>query len=539
MRRKFVSVLSGLLMAGAAWGAPLPALHTDKNHFVDEQDRPVLLKGCNLGNWLMFEGWMFGGTLSKDRPGGGFKDGATVYRTLRERFGEEKSAELIKSYRDNWITPRDFEQIKSFGFNVVRLPFDYRTITEDAPPFATKPDAFVYLDKCVDMAEAAGLYTILDLHGAPGGQSMEDHTGEAGQDHLWDRPENQKHTVEVWRKVSEHFKNRTSVAAYDLVNEPYGNHKGGHNEDVKPVMKTLMPDCTRAIRDNGDQHIVFFSGVLGGFGIKFYDNPHEQNLTNVAFTEHFYPGMFGSKPAIETHARQLNFDLPQRQAYAEKMETPYYVGEFNVVFDTLDGPRLMREYYDRFTHYGWAGTMWSYKLLSSGGGVGENVWYMTTNAEPMAKLDLDTATYEQLHEMFASLGTMKLATNERLRTALTEKSPKDIFLRKDFADAKPGGESLLKSDAWKTGDNVTWQDLDVTPGERFEASVDSPAGKELEVRLEAITEHGPVTINFEKSSAQKTGALKTDSTAYTGKLRVLVVGSTNAEALKPSLRRTE
>jgi len=365
---------------------------------------------------------MFGGTVGEG-PDHAFRDGATVYRTLRQRFGEDKFQHLIELYRDNWITPRDFELIKSFGFNVVRLPFDYRLIQEDQQPFAIKRDAFRWLDHVVHMANDAGVYVILDLHGTPGGQSMEDHTGEAGQDHLWKSEEDQKRTVEVWRALAEHFKDGSGVAAYDLINEPYGNHA----EDCRPVLARLMPEIYSAIRSTGDQHVVFFSGALNG-GVVFYGNPLSRGMTNVAFTEHYYPGLFGSKAALETQARVLNQELPAKRDYVNEIGLPYYVGEFNVVFDSENAGRMMRAYYDRFAEFGWAGTMWSYKLISTKGGIGPDAWCMVTNAGALPSLDLNNSSYEDFENFFSSLGTIPLAVNQRLQDAATTPKPAPLYL---------------------------------------------------------------------------------------------------------------
>jgi endoglucanase len=402
---------------------PLPFISASGSHLVDARGSQVALKGCNLGNYLMLESWMFGKTMGAN-PDHMFRDGATVYRILRQRFGEEKSAHLIELYRDAWITPRDFDIIKSFGFNVVRLPFDYRLVQEDKEPFAIRPDAFRWLDHAVQMAQDAGMYVILDLHGVPGGQSLEDHTGEAGQDHLWTSEEDQKRTVAVWRTLAEHFKNQSTVAAYDLINEPYGNH----TEDCRPVLARLMPEIYQAIRSTGDQHVVFFSGALNG-GVAFYGNPHDQGMTNVGFTEHYYPGLFGSIPSLETQARVLNQGLLAKHDYTDEIASPYYIGEFNVVMPAEDPDRLMRAYYDRIAEYGWAGTMWAYKLISAGGG-GDNEWCMVTNANPLPQLDLHNSSYEDFEKFFASLATMPLAVNERLRDALTTSNPPPLYLAK-------------------------------------------------------------------------------------------------------------
>jgi hypothetical protein len=413
-----------LVMAssGASAGAGLPFISADGARYVNDRGEAVLLKGCNLGNYFVLESWMFGGTLGAGSDHS-FRDGAMVRRILRQRFGDKRLEHLQRLYREAWIEPRDFKVIRSFGFNVVRLPFDYRLVQEENAPYSVKADGYAWLDRLVAMAREAGVYVVLDLHGTPGGQSMEDHTGEAGQDHLWTSREDQARTVEVWRQLAEHFKNESTVAAYDLINEPYGNHA----EDCRPVLARLLPEIYAAIRGTGDRHIVFFPGALNG-GIGFYGNPHERGMSNVAFTEHYYPGMFGSVSALHTQARVLNQELPAKQAYLQAIASPYYVGEFNVVLESEWPARLMRAYCDRLAEYGWAGTMWSYKLLSVSGGVNADAWYMATNAEPLATVDLNSSSYEEFERFFEQLGTMPLAVNERLREAVTAEHPPALYL---------------------------------------------------------------------------------------------------------------
>ena len=43
-----------------ARAAEFSFLHIEDGQMVDEQGRPVVLRGCNLGNWLLIEPWMLG-----------------------------------------------------------------------------------------------------------------------------------------------------------------------------------------------------------------------------------------------------------------------------------------------------------------------------------------------------------------------------------------------------------------------------------------------------------------------------------------------
>jgi endoglucanase len=440
------AALGACLAATPAAMAELPFLSSEGWRFVDPTGNPVVLKGCNLGNWLMLESWMLGGCISDGaKP---YRDQAQLFRTLQQRFGQEKFDELMTLYRDGYIQARDFELIKSFGFNVVRVPFDYRLLQSDVAPYALKPDAFAWLDHAVKLAAAAQIYVILDMHGTPGGQSNQHHTGESEQNHLWNNDVNKHRTIALWGALAEHFKDDPTVAAYDLINEPYGDY----HTDERPELAELLPKIYAAVRATGDRHIVFFPGALNG-GIGFYGDPHAQGWTNVAFTEHYYPGLFGSKPALETQARMLNQELPEKLDSMRRLGVPYYVGEFNIVLSSEYPNRMMRAYYDRFGEYGWAATMWSYKLLTPHGGVDPDVWYLVTNADALPKLDINTSSLQDFESFFQSMATMSLAVNQPLREALTNIAPPPLYLAEfpkaltaapaGTAQADPAGFSSL------------------------------------------------------------------------------------------------
>ena len=153
-------------------------------------NKTVNLRGCNLGNWLMLEMWMLNYT---DR---GFADQYDFIKTLETRFGEEEAEGLMDIYRTNWIQGSDFDIIKSFGMNTVRLPFDYKLLMDsDEKPFRLKDDAWEWLDQAIAMAKKREMYVILDMHGAPGRQSGMDHSGRVGYNKLWSNKNHQKQTV--------------------------------------------------------------------------------------------------------------------------------------------------------------------------------------------------------------------------------------------------------------------------------------------------------------------------------------------------------
>jgi glucan 1,3-beta-glucosidase len=365
--------LAVVLAMGPAVAA-VPRLHTQGTKWVDAAGRPVTLRGCNLGNWLLQEMWMH--TMQLE----GIPDQYTLEQVLATRFGEKQKDALLEVYRSNYITGRDFRIIKSFGLNVVRLPIWYTLIEDEAHPYHLRPNAWEHLDRALRSAEVAGLYVILDLHGAAGGQSNEHHTGQEGQNKLWGNAEYQRRTVWLWKQIAARYRDRNVVAGYDLLNEPWA----APQEQVR----SLLLECYRAIREVDPDHIIIFAGFPEGF--EFLGKPAEQGLTNVAVDMHFYPGVFGGEATVETHEQWLK-ELPKWQTRLETMGLPMLIGEMNVVFKRAGGAKMMRREFDAYSRLGWATTMWSYKVFGDDGTAGGG-WGMVTNrpgaGAPLVKADM-------------------------------------------------------------------------------------------------------------------------------------------------------
>src|SRR5690349_15118870 len=98
--RLFAFLLAVLIASFAFAGSDLPALRADGTRMVGPDGKAVVLRGCNLGNWLMIEPWMLGGCIEA-------QDQGQITDLLRQRFGDERGYGLLELYRQNYITPRD------------------------------------------------------------------------------------------------------------------------------------------------------------------------------------------------------------------------------------------------------------------------------------------------------------------------------------------------------------------------------------------------------------------------------------------------
>ena len=226
---KYLSILSIILLTGMRCSSvrdnhvnrqfSKQLFSVQDGRIISPEGNVTALKGCNLGNWLVLEMWMLDQVTDKHH------DQYTFESVLEERFGNDKKHKLMELYRENWITEEDYKTVRSFGMNTVRLPFQYNILMDKDKPYSLRKNAWVWLDRAVQWAEKNELSVILDLHGAPGRQSGMDHTGRSNYNRLWKDKEYQDQTTWLWKEISKHYINNPTIAAYDLLNEPWGGTK--------------------------------------------------------------------------------------------------------------------------------------------------------------------------------------------------------------------------------------------------------------------------------------------------------------------------
>ena len=165
---------------------------------LERDGEPLLLRGFGLGGWLLPEGYMWGLYQACDRP--------RRMEALIERLcGSEYAAGFWKRYLDTYITEADIEWIAGEGFNCVRLPINARHLDDGL--------AWPYIDACVAWAKRHGVYVILDMHGAPGGQTGQNIDDcEHDQPELFQNPACQEALVEHWRRLATRYRDEEIIA---------------------------------------------------------------------------------------------------------------------------------------------------------------------------------------------------------------------------------------------------------------------------------------------------------------------------------------
>ncbi|WP_338767799.1 cellulase family glycosylhydrolase [Massilia sp. METH4] len=423
MRKTMMAAMIATAAMTGAGAQELPMLHTEGTKWVDAGGRQAILRGANLGNWLINEFWM----MELDKTGS-VDDQCKLEAVLDQRFGYAERQRLFQVFRDNWITTRDWDLMRRHGLNVVRLPFIHTVIEDEKKPRTLRPDAWHYLDIAIAEAEKRGMYVVLDLHGAAGSQGVEHHSGCANRNLYWSVPDNQARTEWLWQQIAARYRDRGAVAGYSVLNEPWGTDPATMAANVRRLYAAI-----RAVDPN---HVIILPGHARN-GIDAYGKPADHGMKNVAFEMHPYPGHFGwGKPGLKVHRDWLTCAQGEGDTVCKwderlrRLDTAFFVGEMQpwAMMGLELGGQVARASFDTYARYGWAATAWSWKVVTQQGGQGAGKWGFVTNATnaKVPPLDFATAPKADIEDLFRSFGTQPYELHEPLLRWLTTPNPRNI-----------------------------------------------------------------------------------------------------------------
>jgi Cellulase (glycosyl hydrolase family 5) len=261
------SLIVLLLLVSAAFGQ---FAHTDHKQIVDGAGKPLITHATNLGNWLVPEGymWLFEG---------GPQSPSEIRALVLELLGPEGSDDFWRKYRDTYVTREDISFLRRAGFNTIRVPLHYNLFESD------DAEGFRLLDRLVGWSRAEGLYLMLDLHAAPGGQTGANIDDGVGYPWLFQSPREQEHLIAIWKRLATHYRNEPAVLGYDLLNEPIPNFP--KLLPLNPLLEPLYRRLVAEIRKIDANHIVFLGGAQWDSNFAVFGKPFDNN---VAYTFHKY-----------------------------------------------------------------------------------------------------------------------------------------------------------------------------------------------------------------------------------------------------------
>jgi glucan 1,3-beta-glucosidase len=310
-------------------------------------------RGVNLGGWLVLEKWMtpslFDGRAAIDEYG------------LCQELGPAKAPKLLDAHRASFITETDFAWIAEHGLNAVRLPVGWWVFGNE-PPYV---GAIAYVDRAFEWARKYGLQVVLDLHGAPGSQNGNDHSGKAGR-RGWGSQETIKQTLDVLEKLATRYGGNSALAAMEILNEP--SYRLGRRR-----LSGFYEQAYARVRKRCDRRVAII--FHDAFRPKRWSNVLRGPSFERVMLDHHYYQVFGWRDRRRLLRRQLSRPqiLAERIASVQ-LQRPVIVGEWSLAL-----PNRAMQSSDATTHKGYADAQllamraargwffWSYK--TEGGGV--------------------------------------------------------------------------------------------------------------------------------------------------------------------------
>lgn len=337
----------------------------------------VVLNGINLGGWLLMEQWMSPADSDVEVAY------ADIIDVLTSRFGKEKTDELIKTYEDSYITEADFAFIEALGFNCVRVPFWYRNFTDEDGKISTDSRGFEKLDWVLDMCKKYNIYAILDMHGCPGGQSMNHGTGSLNKNELYTSEKNLRTMEKLWVEIAKRYKDNIYVAAYDIMNEPQNNEGAvgknawaAESETAVRYTNAVYDRMIKAIREVDKKHIITVEGV---WSLDVLPAPAAYNWSNMMYQLHIY----------DTEKRMIDLRVGELVSVRERYGVAPLAGEYNSkIYE-----RYAKEKYDENKI---SRIKWTYKTV----GVSYDGWGLLN--KNTKKTDIKSASYDEIKKAFGT-----------------------------------------------------------------------------------------------------------------------------------------
>ncbi len=327
-------LLALLLFVGLAASARADTLvRIEGKNFITPDGGTLQIKGINLGNWLMPEGYMFKFEVAKSPR--------QIYGAFDRLLGPERAQAFWRQFRDTYITRDDIAFIKRVGFNTVRIPLHWRLFM-DADGEITGEGWFL-LDRVLGWVREAGLLAIVDLHAAPGGQTGINHDDGPGYPLMFYVPRDRLLTVKLWRAIAKRYAGNPAILGYDILNEPIAPY---HDvATLNPRLEPFYKEVTTAIREVDPGRIIFLAGGQWSSSFDMFGPPFADNL---AYTYH----LFWASTKRDSIQRHLNF--------SSRYDVPMFLGETGELTDEWNARfRKLNE-----THgIGWS--FWTYKNLDT------------------------------------------------------------------------------------------------------------------------------------------------------------------------------
>ena len=373
---------------------------------VDLQDgrgNKFFIRGTNIGHWLNPKGYMFG--FESPKAGSPWK----INQIFCELVGPETTAKFWRQFKENFITEDDIKFIASTGSNTIRLPLHYKLFTdEDYLGAYSGQDGFRLIDRLIKWCRKAGIYVILDMHDAPGGNAGIWVDDSYGYPWLFESEELQQQFCDIWQAIAKRYKDEPIVLGYDLLNEPIYNFES--TKHLNPILEKVYKKAVKAIRKVDTNHIIILGGAHCNSKFKdiFTDWTYDDKLM---WECHHY----GGKAEIGTIKKYID--------WRDRTGLPMYMGEIG--HNSMEWISTFRKLMND-NNIGW--TYWTYKHMSKKDG------YTLIDEPENWKLIKDFANSPR--------GSYEQIRNARPDQAIVRQAMKDYLEAIKFKNCRKGKEYI-------------------------------------------------------------------------------------------------
>lgn len=357
---------------------------------VNDNNESILLKGTNLGHWLVPEGYMF----KMDQVNSPYK----IDELLHELIGPDSLAVFWDRFLTNYITKEDITYLKKIGCNHIRLPFNYKMFTDDLY-MGKRNSGFQYFDKIIEWCKQEELYVLLDMHCAPGGQTGDNIDDSYGYPFLFKSKSSQDLFVKIWMDIVDKYKDEPIILGYDLMNEPIAHYYENELDVLNKELLNIYKRTVKEIRAIDQEHLIFLNGSVWSSNFEVFEE------------------LLGENIVYEFHKYwvDVNYDaIGQYVEFRDKHKVPIYVGETGENTDEwVNDFRVLLEEYE----INWC--FWPYKKMNNTRGI--------MNFEEPLEYELiktyaksDRSSYKNMRENRPDIALVQKALNDYLENCKYE-----------------------------------------------------------------------------------------------------------------------
>lgn len=208
---------------------------------------PEFRRGMGLGGWLLPEGYMWDLPAPVDSP-------RRIEQLILGLLGPGNAADFWTEYRRRFIAAEDIARIATAGFDHVRLPINARLVFDGTDLI---DEGIAHVDRTIAWCRDVGITCVLDLHGAPGGQTGENIDDSPNRlPELFTDPAAYDQGLRLWSLLARRYADEPAVSAYDLLNEPLPEK----HEALVPRLADFYRDVIAEIRAVDQHHLLSIEG---------------------------------------------------------------------------------------------------------------------------------------------------------------------------------------------------------------------------------------------------------------------------------------